>query len=72
MYNDNTQNIVILMKRKELTLTFMMISNWEKKYWTPWFIQKYFSVVRVNTIELSYSIVQPIVLTLPDRHIKNC
>ena len=34
------------MKRKELTKTLMMISNL-KKHWYPWFIQKYFSIVRV-------------------------
>ena len=35
--------IGIQMKREQLTKTFMIISNW-----SPWFIQKYFSVVRVK------------------------
>ena len=35
------------MKRKELAKTFMMISNW-KNLWSPRFIQKYFSAVKVK------------------------
>ena len=27
----------IQMKRKELTKAFMMISNWKKNIWFPWF-----------------------------------
>ena len=34
----------IQMKQKELTRTFIMISNW-----FLWFIEKYFSVLRVKT-----------------------
>ena len=40
-------HICIQMKRKELTNTFMLIS---KTLWSTWFIQKYFSVVRLNTL----------------------
>ena len=38
------------MMRKELTETFMMISNCEKNTlkWTPWLIQNYFSIVRIK------------------------
>ena len=36
------------MKRKELTKTFLMILNWKKTFWSPWLMQKYFSVVRVK------------------------
>ena len=35
------------MKRKHLTKTFIMILNFEKKLWSPCFIQIYVSVVRV-------------------------
>ena len=37
-------NIGIQMNQKELTNSFMMISNWK----TTWFIQKYFSVIKVK------------------------
>ena len=40
--------IVIEMKQTKLTKTCMMISNW-----SPWFIQKYFRVVRL-TFSLPY------------------
>ena len=36
------------MKQKELTETFMTISNLTK-IWSSWFIQKYFIVARVHT-----------------------
>ena len=36
------------MKRTEVIKTFMMIANLKKNIWSPWFIQKYFSVVRVK------------------------
>ena len=35
------------MNRKDLTKTFMMISNNLKTLWSPWFIHEYFGVVRV-------------------------
>ena len=37
------------MKRNETTKAFMMISNCKKRR-SPWFIQKYFSILRVNWI----------------------
>ena len=45
-------DVGIHMNQKELhvTKTFIMISNW--KIWSPWFIHKYFSVVRVSRIGL--------------------
>ena len=36
------------MKRIDPTKIFMMISNRKKTLWYPWFIQKYFRVVRVR------------------------
>ena len=43
----HTHNMGIQMKRKELTKTFIMISNW-KTFRSPWFIHKYFSALRVK------------------------
>ena len=43
-----THNIGIQMKQKELTRSFCDVFNLKKTLWSPWFIQKYFSVVRVN------------------------
>ena len=37
----------IQMKRKGLTETLMVISNWKSPL-SPWFMQKYISVVRFN------------------------
>ena len=49
LYNGHRpHSIGIQMKRKQLTKTFIMISYWKKTIWSPWFIQKYFSIVRVN------------------------
>ena len=45
-------HIGIQMKRKQLTKAFMRSSNW-KTLWSPWFIQKSFSVVRVNCSKCS-------------------
>ena len=39
------------MKRKELTKTFMMISNWQIP-WYLWFVQTYFSIVGGNNEHL--------------------
>ena len=44
------------MKRGERTKTFMIISNW-KKPWSPWLIQKYFSVERVKSGQPSWLMV---------------
>ena len=41
----NGYNIGIQMKRKELTKTFYDDSKWKTTLWSPWFIQKYFSLV---------------------------
>ena len=38
-------NIGIQIKRKELTKTFN--EDFKLKYWSPWLLQKYFSVIRV-------------------------
>ena len=40
-------NIGIQMKRKELTKTFMTISN-QKNLWFPWFVPKYSSALRAK------------------------
>ena len=40
----------IHMKEKKVTETFIMILNFKKALWSPWFIQKYFSVVRVKAL----------------------
>ena len=39
------------MNQKELNLFFMMISNL-KNIWSPWFIQKYLSVVKFEHLHL--------------------
>ena len=51
IYNGmQTHSIGIQMKQKELTKTFMMISNLQKnKIWSQWFTQKYVLVVSVIT-----------------------
>ena len=36
------------MKQKELSKTFMMIINYKKALCSPWFKQKYFTVLRVH------------------------
>ena len=41
------------MNLKEITETFVVISNLIN-LWSLWFIQKYFSVVRINTRYLLY------------------
>ena len=50
------------MKHKELTKTFMMISNIEKPLWSPWFMQKYVRALRDKLADWlslpSYSISQ--------------
>ena len=38
------------MKLEELTIHLLWLIQIEKKHWCPWFIQTYFSVVRVNKI----------------------
>ena len=55
------------MKRKELTKAFMMISDNEKPLPSAWFIQKYLSVIRVNTLsaeiqqgrDYKYMVIEP-------------
>ena len=37
------------MKQEELTKIFRMILNLEDNHWSPWFIPKYFSAVRIYT-----------------------
>ena len=51
--NVYTHNIGIEMKRKELTETFMMISNLTKPFGLPRFTQKYISIVRVTNTRIS-------------------
>ena len=46
-------NIGIQIKKKELTKTFMMISNLKKPLSFPWFMQTYFIVVSVNDQSMS-------------------
>ena len=41
------------MKRKELIKTFYDDFKLKKTLWSPWFIQKYFSVSRVNDQRVS-------------------
>ena len=38
----------IQIKQKELNKTFLMMILNRENLWSPWFIHKYFSVVRVN------------------------
>ena len=38
------------MKEKKVTEIFIMILNFKKALWSPWFIQKYFSVVKVKAL----------------------
>ena len=51
------------MKRKEQTKTFMIISNW-KTLWSPWFMQTYFSVVRLTLLMSNCQLVSLIHLKL--------
>ena len=42
------------MMQKELIKIFMIMSNWKKNLWSPCFIQKYFSTVRVNYVNVDF------------------
>ena len=45
----NGRNIGIEMKRREVTKTFKMITNW-KRLWSRGLYKKYFSALRVNPL----------------------
>ena len=47
------------MSRKELTKTFMMISNGKKSLWSPWFMHKFSALLGLAVLNEMSRIIDP-------------